>query len=77
MPGGKVGDGGAMQRQRRAEQGGDAAFDPREVTQPDCLQFERNLAWRGSFRLLRGVAAIRIARESQKKRRPGRRNFAG
>src|SRR5712672_3242708 len=75
VSGGKIGNRGSMQRKRRAEQGGDAALVHREVTQPDCLQFERNPAWRGSFRLLRGMATIRIARESQKKCRPGRGNF--
>ncbi len=58
---GKVGDSGSMQRERCAQQGGDPALGHREVTQPDCLQLERNLAWRGSFRLLRGVVAISIA----------------
>src|SRR6266481_7874280 len=77
VSGGKIGNRGSMQRERRAQQGGDVALVHREVTQPDCLQLERNPAWRGSFRLLRGVVAIRIPRESQKKRRPGRRNFPG
>src|SRR6266849_7296694 len=77
MSGGKIGNSGSVQRERCAEQGGDAVLGHRKVTQPDCLQLERNLAWRGSFRLLRGVAAISIARESQKKRRPGRRNLTG
>src|SRR4029453_17298322 len=63
MSNGKIGNRGSMQRERRAEQGRDAAMGHRKVTQPDCLQLERNLAWRGSFRLLRGAAAINIARE--------------
>jgi hypothetical protein len=58
VSGGKIGNGGSMQRERCAEQGGDAALGRRKVAQPDCLQLERNLAWRGSFRLLRGAAAI-------------------
>ncbi len=61
MSGGKIGNSGSMQRERCAEQGGNAALGHREVTQPDCLQLERNLTWRGSFGLPRGVAAIRIA----------------
>ena len=74
---GKIGNRGSMQRKRRAEQGRDAALGRRKVTQPDRPQLEGNLACRGSFRLLRGVAAISIAREPQKKRRPGRRKFTG
>ena len=58
-----------MQRERCAQQDGNAALDQSEVTEPDRTQFERNLAGRGSFRLFRGVVAISIARESQKKRR--------
>src|SRR5258708_4498913 len=54
---GKVGNGGAMQRERRAQQGGHAAVGYRKVTEADGRQFERNLAWRGAFRLLRAVAA--------------------
>ncbi len=61
VSGGKIGNNGSMQRERGAEQGGDAASGRRKVTQPDCLQLERNLAWRGSFRLLRGVVAVSIA----------------
>jgi hypothetical protein len=77
VSGGKIGNRGSMQRERCAEQGGDVALGRRKITQPDCPHLERNLAWRGSFRLLRGVAAISIARESQKKRRPGRCKFTG
>jgi hypothetical protein len=61
VSGGKIGNNGSMQRERGAEQGGDTALAHREVTQPDCPQLERNLAWRGSFRLLRGVVAVSIA----------------
>ena len=61
VSGGKVGKSGSMQRERCAQQGGDAALDHRKVTEPDCMQLERNLAWRGSFRLLRGAVAISIA----------------
>src|SRR5258705_1138067 len=77
VSGSKIGNGRPMQRERCAEQGGDAALGRRKVPQPDCLQLERNLAWRSSFRLLRGAAAIRIAGKSQKKCCPGRRNFTG
>ena len=76
VSGGKIGNSGAMQRERCAQQGGDAALDHRKVTEPDCLQFERNLAWRDSFRLLRGVAAthrLTIPENAP----PGRRNFSG
>ena len=61
VSGGKIGNSGSMQRERCAEQGGDAALGHRQITQPDCLQLERNLAWRGSFRLLRGLVAVSIA----------------
>ena len=69
MSGGKIGNNGSMQRERCAQQGGDPGLGHHKVTQPDCLQLERNLAWRGSFRLFRDAVAISIARESQKKRR--------
>src|SRR5258705_4970683 len=62
VSGGKIGNSGAMQRERRAEQGGDAAFVHRELTQPDWLQLQRNRAWRGSFPVLRGVAGLPHAR---------------
>ncbi len=75
VPGGKVGNSGSMQRERRAQQGGNAALGRRKVTEPDCMQLERNLAWRGAFRLLRGAVAVGIARESQKMRRHGRCSF--
>ena len=61
VSGGKVGNSGSMQRERCAQQGGDAALGHRKVTEADCMQLERNLAWRGSFRLLRGVVAVSIA----------------
>src|SRR5216684_9147837 len=61
VSGGKIGDSGSMQRERCAQQGGDAALGHRKVTEPDCMQLERNLAWRGSFRLLRGVVAVSVA----------------
>jgi hypothetical protein len=77
MPGGKVGNSGSMQRERRAQEGGNAAFDRGKVTELDGMQFERNLARRGAFRLLPGVVAIDFARESQKLRRHGRRRFTG
>ncbi len=57
MPGGKVGDNGSMQRERRAQESGDAALDRGKVTQPDRLQLKRSLAWRGAFRFWRGVVA--------------------
>ena len=57
----KVGNSGSMQRERCAQQGGDAALGHRKVTEADCMQLERNRAWRDSFRLLRGVVAISIA----------------
>ena len=61
VSGGKVGDRGVMQRERRAQQGRDAALDCSKVTEPDGMQLERNLAWRGSFRLLQAVVAVSIA----------------
>ncbi len=61
VSGGKVSNSGSMQRERCAQQGGDAALGHRKVTEADCMQLERNLAWRGSFRLLRGVVAVSIA----------------
>src|SRR5258705_8181100 len=61
LSGDKVGNSGSMQRERCAQQGRDAALGHRKVTEQDCMQLERNLAWRGSFRLLRGVVAISIA----------------
>jgi hypothetical protein len=73
----KVGNCGVMQRERRAQQGGDAALGHRKVTEADCMQLERNRAGRGSFRLLRGVIAISIAWESQKMRSYRRRSFSG
>src|SRR5882724_5152239 len=76
VSGGKIGNSGSMQRERRAQQGGDAVLGHRKVTQPDGLQLERNLAWRGSFRLPRSVVAS-IARGSQKLRGQGRRNLTG
>src|ERR1700704_2921735 len=56
----EVGNSGSMQRERRAEQGGNTALDHSKVTEPDCMQLDRNIAWRGSFRLLRSAVA-RIA----------------
>jgi hypothetical protein len=61
VSGGKVGNSGSMQRERWAQQGGDAALGHRKVTEADCMQLERNRAWRDSFRLLRGVVVISIA----------------
>src|SRR6266849_4038919 len=61
VSGGKIGNSGSMQRERCAQQGRNAALGHRKVTQPDCMQLERNFAWRGSFLLLRGVVAIGIA----------------
>ena len=40
------------------------------------MQLERNLAWRGSRRLLRG-AVVTIGTESQKRGGHGRRYFTG
>ncbi|HWX35704.1 MAG TPA: hypothetical protein VNZ53_50820, partial [Steroidobacteraceae bacterium] len=60
VSGGKVGNSGSMQCERCAQQRGDAALGHRKVTEADCMQLERNLAWRGSFRLLRGVVAVSI-----------------
>src|SRR4029453_639804 len=56
VSGGKIGNNGSMQRERGAEQGGDAASGGRKVTQPDCLTLERNPAWRGFFRVFRAAA---------------------
>src|ERR1700716_56032 len=56
----KVGNSGSMQRERWAQQGGNAALDHSKVTKPDCTQFQRNPAWRGSFRLLRRTGAVSI-----------------
>lgn len=74
VPGGEVGDSAAMQRQRCAQQGGDAAVDDSKIMEPDALQFEHRLAWRGSLRLLRRVAA---GIESQEPGRDRRCGFAG
>ena len=41
------------------------------------MQLERNLAWRGSFRLLRNAAAIGFGGEFQKMRRYGRGGLSG
>ena len=64
-----------MQRERCAQEDGDAALDYSKITEPDCMQLERNLAWRGSFRFLRGAVTVDI--ESQKLRRNGRGSFSG
>jgi len=77
MSGCKVGHSGSMQRERWAQQGGNAALDHSKVSEPDCTQLQRNPAWRGSFRLLRSAGAIRIGRERQKMRRYGRGGFSG
>jgi hypothetical protein len=61
MPGGKVGNSGAMQRERCAQEGGNAAFDHGKVTELDGMQLERNLARSGPFRLVPGVVAVGIA----------------
>ena len=58
---GEVRDSRAVQRERRAQQGWNAALGHRKVTQADGTQFECNPAWRGPFRLLRGVLAAGIA----------------
>ena len=57
----KIGNSGSMQRERCAQQGGNAALDDRKVMEPHCMQFERNRAWRGAFRLLRGAIVASIA----------------
>jgi hypothetical protein len=77
VSGGKVGNSGSMQRERWAQQGGNAALDHSKVTEPDCTQLQRNPAWRGAFRLLRSAGAIGIGRQSQKMRRYGRGGFSG
>ena len=56
----KVGNSGSMQRERCAQQSGNAALYHRKITEPDCVQLDRNLAWRGSFRLLRSAVATSI-----------------
>jgi hypothetical protein len=61
VPGGEIGNSGSMQRERRAQQGWNAAFDHRIVTEPDCVQLERNRAWRHALRLWRGAIAVGIA----------------
>ena len=58
VPGGKVGDNGSMQRERRAQKRGDAALDHGKVTQPDRLQLKRSLTRRYAFRFWRGTVAI-------------------
>ena len=73
VPGGKVGDNGSMQRERRAQKRGDATLDHGKVTQPDRVQLKRGLAWRGAFRFRRGEVAIGI--RSQELRRDERRSF--
>ena len=75
VPGGEIGNHGSMQRERSAQESGDAALDHGKVTQPDRMQLERNLARCGSFQLLRGAVAIGI--EPQKLPPDGRRRFDG
>lgn len=41
VPDGKVGNSGSMQRERRAQKGGNAAFARRKVPEPDASQFKR------------------------------------
>ena len=57
VPRGKIGDDGAMQRLRRAQERRNAAVGQRKVAQPDGIQLERNLAGRSAFGLLRGAVA--------------------
>ena len=73
----EIGNSGAMQRERRAQQGGNAALDHGKVAKPHGVQLQRHFAWRGSFRLLRSPAVDSIGRESQKMRRDGRSGFSG
>src|SRR5712664_4680091 len=61
VSGSKVGNSGSMQRERRAQEGGNAAFGHGKVTEPYCIQLERNLARRDSFRLLRNRVATSTA----------------
>jgi hypothetical protein len=75
VPGGKIGNHSPVQRKRGAQESGNAAFGHGEVTQPDRMQLKRNLARRGSFRLLRGAVGAGI--ESQELRRNGRCSFSG
>jgi len=60
MSGCKVGYSGSMQRERCAQEGGNPAFDYSKITKPDRMQFKRNLAGRGAFRLLPGTVAVSI-----------------
>ncbi len=69
VPDGKIGHDGSMQRQRRAQQGRNAAVGQRIVAQPDGMQIERYPARRSAFRLLRGTVAGGINGNSQKMRR--------
>src|SRR5258706_2819927 len=73
VAGGEIGNRGSMQRERRAEQGGDVALGHRKVTQPDCPHLERNLSLPCSFPRLRCSTAVSIARQSCQQRRPGLR----
>jgi len=41
------------------------------------MQLQRNLAWRGSFRLLCGAGIVSVGREFQKMRRHRRGGFSG
>ena len=66
-----------MQRERCAQQDGNAALDQSEVTEPDRTQFERNLAGRGSFRLLRSAIAAGTAGKFEKMCRHRRRSLSG
>ena len=77
VSGRKVGHGGAMQRERRAQQGRDAALGRREVTKPHGMQLQRNLPWRGAFRLLCGAGIVSVGREFQQLRRHRRGGFSG
>jgi hypothetical protein len=61
VSGRKIGNSGSVQRERCAQHGGNAAIDHAKVTEPDCMQLERNPVWCSSFRLLRSVIATSIA----------------
>jgi len=74
MAGRKVGNNGSMDRKQRAQKGANAVSGHAIVAEPHCMQVERNLAWRGSFRLVRGAV---IGIRSEKMGRKGRCQFTG
>ena len=74
VPGGEVGHCAPVQRERRAQQGGNAAVGEAIVAELDGVQFERSPARRGALRYLIGAAALGV--KSHELRRDRRSGFA-